>query len=106
MRPRTPSRAARRLPKIAGSASRSARPERNEADMIGLRGLGSVVVFVGAALAAGEAAADEATMVVSADQPGPQYPEIGRSLFDELFATPSGYDVPFPFERKIGRAHV
>jgi hypothetical protein len=69
--------------------------------MIGLRGLGSVVVVLAGAALASEAAADEATMVVSADQPGPQYPETGRSLFDELFATPSGYDIPFPFERMI-----
>lgn len=84
--------------------------------MIGLRGLGSVVaVFAGAALT-GQALADEAiadegpagggvatevTLAVSADDPGPQHPAAGRSVFDELFATPSGYDIPFPFERII-----
>lgn len=69
--------------------------------MIGLLGLGSVVaVFAGASLAS-DALAGEVAMAVSADDPGPQHPAVGRSLFDELFATPSGYDIPFPFERII-----
>lgn len=84
--------------------------------MIGLRGLGSVVAVCAGAVLSGQALADEAladegraeegaagevAMAVSPDDPGPQHPAAGRSLFDELFATPSGHDVPFPFERII-----
>lgn len=54
-----------------------------------------------AGLAAAAAAAEQPLPVVRADEPGPQHPAVGRSLFDELFATPPGYDVPYPFERLI-----
>jgi len=37
-------------------------------------------------------------MLVRADQPGPDLPPVGRSLFDFLIAEDTGGVVPFPFE--------
>ncbi len=47
------------------------------------------------------ASSTEPTLLVNAGEPGPQIPPVGRSLFDELFASASGHDVPFPFERLV-----
>lgn len=47
------------------------------------------------------AAAEPPAAIVRADEPGPQRPAVGRSLFDELFATPTGYDLPYPFARLL-----
>lgn len=77
-------------------------PRLNEPDMIRLRGLGVMVVAAGAALAGEPTFAEEATLVLGPDAPGQQLPAAGRSLFDELFATGTGYDVPYPFERLLG----
>jgi hypothetical protein len=41
------------------------------------------------------------TLVASPDEPGPQLPPAGRSLFDEIFATDAGHGVTYPFERLV-----
>ena len=47
------------------------------------------------------------TWVVDPDQPGPNLPPTGRSLFDLLFVKQTGdgpvYDLPFPFTRLLER---
>ncbi len=47
-------------------------------------------------------AADQTVWVVDRNDPGPDVPSAGASLFDELFSTVVGgeriYDVPFPFQ--------
>jgi hypothetical protein len=56
--------------------------------------------FCGAAYAQAGAAPSQtagATWVVDPLVPGPDLPPAGRSLFDQLFARGSGYDVPYPF---------
>jgi hypothetical protein len=69
--------------------------------MNGLRGFGGVVLLVGAVLSARSADAADPLLAVTPDEPGAQYPASGVSLFDELFATADGHDLPFPFERLI-----
>jgi len=76
-------------------------PRLNEPDMIRLRGLAVMVVAAGTVLAGQSALAQEATLVLGPDAPGQQLPAAGHSLFDELFATGTGYDVPYPFERLL-----
>ncbi len=67
-----------------------------------LRGLSGVaVIAAGALLGARGAVAADPWLVVVPDRPGPQFPAAGVSLFDELFSTPDGHDLPFPFERLI-----
>ena len=41
------------------------------------------------------------TWAVDPDKPGPSQPELGRSLFDTLFARDDGHQVPFPFEALV-----
>jgi hypothetical protein len=69
-----------------------------------------VPAVVAAALALSSAPAGSAPMLLGdPDEPGPNLPPAGRSLFDELFEiSPSGtpraearYDLPFPFERLL-----
>lgn len=62
---------------------------------------GAAVMATGLALPTCCAVAGEPASVVGPDDPGPQLPPAGRSLFDELFATPGGYDIPYPFERLL-----
>lgn len=70
--------------------------------MNGLCGLGGVaVIAAGAMLGARPAPAADPWLAVAPDQPGAQFPAAGVSLFDELFGTPTGHDLPFPFERLI-----
>jgi hypothetical protein len=69
--------------------------------MTHLRGLGAVAFAAGAALGGPAAFAESATLALGSDVPGQQLPAGGRSLFDELFATGAGYDVPYPFERLL-----
>lgn len=76
-------------------------PRSNEPRMTHLRGLGAVALAAGTALGGPAALAESATPVVGPDAPGQQLPAAGRSLFDELFATGTGYDVPYPFERLL-----
>ncbi len=65
-----------------------------------MRSLASAVAVAAALALAGRAGwSAEPGLAIGPDQPGPQQPASGRSLFDELFATPDGYDIPFPFER-------
>jgi hypothetical protein len=52
------------------------------------------------------ASAAEPTPLVRGDDAGPQVPPAGRSLFDELFATDSGYDIPYPFAGVIGAVNA
>ena len=73
-------------------------PEPNEPRMTHLRGLGAVAFAAVAALGGSAALAGSATLALGPDTPGQQLPAAGRSLFDELFATGAGYDVPYPFE--------
>ncbi len=58
---------------------------------------------VAIALMAGDIAAPAAqpTLLAEPGMPGPASPPSGRSLFDELFATAEGHDVPYPFERLV-----
>ena len=69
-----------------------------------------VAATVAAALALTSAVAASAPMLlVDPEEPGPNLPPAGRSLFDELFEiSPPGtprpdarYDLPFPFERLL-----
>jgi hypothetical protein len=69
--------------------------------MTHLRGLGAVAFAAGAALGGPVAFGESATLVLGPDAPGQELPAAGRSLFDELFATGAGYDVPYPFERLL-----
>ena len=54
-----------------------------------------------AALMLGEppSSSAEPALVASSDDPSP--PAVGHSLFDELFVTPAGHKVPYPFERLV-----
>lgn len=69
--------------------------------------LGLVVggLAVRAACGAEAARAAEPAWVVDPAQPGAHLPPRGASLFDQLFAAPSGrgHALPFPFERLIAR---
>jgi hypothetical protein len=74
-----------------------------------------VPAAVAAALALSGAGAGSAPMLLGdPDQPGPNLPPAGRSLFDELFEiSPPGtpraearYDLPFPFERLLDQLNA
>lgn len=69
--------------------------------MAGPRSLRGGVLLAASLMLGGPAIAGEPALVASPAQPGPQHPPAGQSLFDELFATPQGYDIPFPFARLI-----
>lgn len=62
---------------------------------------GTVLVATGLALGGRTGAAAEPVALVGPDDPGPSIPPAGISLFDELFATEDGHDVPYPFERLL-----
>ena len=62
----------------------------------------------------GAAKGDAPALLADREEPGPNRPPAGRSLFDELFAVPSTaaqgddarYDVPFPFERLLAELNA
>ena len=62
---------------------------------------GAAVLATGLMLGSTSASAGEPAAALGPDDPGPQLPSTGRSLFDELFAGPTGYDIPYPFERLL-----
>lgn len=62
---------------------------------------GTVIVAAGLALSGQSGWAAEPVSIVGPDEPGPQLPPAGQSLFDELFATEDGHGVPYPFERLL-----
>jgi len=65
------------------------------------RSLGGAAVLAAALIPVEVDAAAEPAPALTADEPGPQYPPAGRSLFDELFERLGRYDVPYPFERLL-----
>src|SRR5258708_34719962 len=71
------------------------------------RWLGLAILFVGTCLGPVTARAvnPEPTWLLSPDQPGPDLPPVGRSLFDHLMTEGAGqqkkYVIPWPFQKLL-----
>jgi hypothetical protein len=77
-----------------------------------VRSLPAVALGIALGLS-GAARGDAPALLADREEPGPNRPPAGRSVFDELFAIPPTaqredvrYDVPFPFERLLAELNA